>query len=171
MRCFFIVFFSTWLAFTAANAADVNQALYDKAIHIDAEAIAELGMLDAYKAITPTLKQYVTSPSPLREIIDEMTGSYSVEANNKTYVISSPDLADKRFHYRGRATVAFFDIINRQLINSNVKFYALGRNNDLSGVFLTEREYIEQKQSGSAPFWKPYLPKLERPWYGQTPPY
>ena len=62
--------------------------------------------------------------------------------------------------------MSFFSIINEQLENSDIKFYALYGGNDLHGLFLTEEEFeVARKDMDNKRRW-PYIPRLEPPEYG-----
>jgi len=140
---------------------------YDEMVMLDAEALAEAGMGEAYQALLPKLRQYVPEPAKVEEILDETVPSYSVRALGQVYEIFSPDLEDDEGQSWGRATYAFFSIINEQLAHSSHRFYAISGGNDLFGIFLTpaERESairgIENKRD-----W-PYIPTDQHPWYGE----
>jgi hypothetical protein len=67
----------------------------------------------------------------------------------------------------GRATAAFFTIINVQLNSSLVKFYAINSGNDFGGMFLTQKEALAAKKHLIRKTDWPYLPTMTYPWYGQ----
>lgn len=151
-----------------ASACQQSATLdYDKLIPLDAEYLAEQGILDTYQSVEPTLLQHVGTTADVVEITDNETGSYSVKSQNKTYDIYSPSLPDDEGQSWGRATVALFSIINSQLESSDTKFYALYSANDLSGIFLTRQEFEAISSSNIAARDKPYIPRLDHPWYGQ----
>lgn len=112
---------------------------YEQMISLDAEDLAELGIKKAYDAMQPTLQQYVTTITPVSEMIDEETGRYSVVANGVQYDVYPPS-GDEDNSW-GLAACALFDIVNRQLVNSDYKFYAINGGNDLGGMFLTQEQY------------------------------
>lgn len=144
------------------------QALdYDKSIVLDAEDLAESGIKGAYEEILPELQKFIVQPWPVTELSDEKNQSYSVECHGTTYEIYNPEMERESW---GRATYAFFSIVNNQLSDKPVKFYAINGGNDLLGMFLTQEEYnaaIEALGPGNKQDW-PYLPTLESPWYGQA---
>jgi len=67
----------------------------------------------------------------------------------------------------GRATHAFFQIVNDQLTDSKHRLYAINGGNDLGAMFLTQSECEAARRSLSRKEDRPYLPTLEHPWYGQ----
>jgi len=138
---------------------------YDAMIHLDAEALAETGVKAAYEEILPSLKVYIAQPVKVTEVIDQKNSKYSVIANGKTYLIYD-ELADPQMNSWGNATFALFDIINSQLVNSPVRFYALNGGNDLFGIFLTPQDAESSKKGLKKKSDWPYLPKSDKPWFG-----
>ena len=129
----------TFFGFSTTIASAGNLSLdYDKLIHLDAEDLAEAGIKDAYESIKPILKTYGINPSEIIEKQDNDLPSYSIVCSGVTYDIYSPALTDSNGQSWGRATYAFFAIINSQLKKSGLKFYAINGGNDLGGMFLTE---------------------------------
>jgi hypothetical protein len=140
---------------------------YDRSIHLDAENLAETGIRAAYKSLLPNLRKYVPQPAEIEEAIDNDIPHYSVRCGMKEYAIYSPELNEAERGSWGRATVAFFSIVNDQLADSSHRFYAINGGNDLGGVFLTPTQALDAQ--GSLPNrsdW-PYVPANEPPWYGQ----
>lgn len=136
---------------------------YDEFIPLDAEALAEAGIKAAYEGLRPKLTQYVSAPAEVREIIDNDNASYSVACNGQEYFIYGGDNQEESW---GRATVALFDIVNRQLAGTNVRLFALHDGNDLGGLFLTMEQVEASRKSLKKSYW-PYLPVLQAPWYGR----
>ena len=139
---------------------------YSKMLFLDAEDLAEAGIKRAYQSIAENLRQYV-EPAEVREVIDDGTPSYVVECGGSEYLIYSPDLPDEEGQGWGRATHAFFKIVNDQLTKSDFRLYAINGGNDLGGMFLTQSECDAARKSLPRKEDWPYLPTLERPWYGQ----
>jgi hypothetical protein len=140
---------------------------YDDAIPLDAEALAEGGVAEAYESLLPELRKFVKDPTKIEEMLDNDTPSYSVRWGDKEYELYSPDLDEKKGNSWGRATVALFSIVNEQLANSSHRLYAINGGNDLFGMFLTPTEAMAaQKSLPNKKDW-PYLPKDDAQWYGQ----
>ncbi len=157
----------TFIGLVATTAMASNGTLnYDKMIILDAEALSETGIKDAYENIKPILEHHVVKPA---EVIDEIHNelpSYRVSCSGITYDIYSPTLPNSHGEAWGRATYALFSIINSQLKDSSVKFYAINGGNELGGIFLTNKEVNEAKKNLMKKTDWPYLPTLEHPWYG-----
>ena len=98
---------------------------YDQLILLDAENLAEAGILEAYESLLPELRKYVPQPAQVEELIDNDVGRYAIKSETREFVIHAPDLDDKGGESWGRATVAFFTIINDQLAHSQYRFYAI----------------------------------------------
>jgi hypothetical protein len=140
---------------------------YDQLILLDAEDLAEAGIREAYESLLPELQKYVAQPAQVEEVIDNEAGRYAVRSGTKEFVIYSPDLHDEGGESWGRATVAFFTIVNDQLTKSQYRFYAINGGNDLGGMFLTPAQAAAaQKTLPKKTDW-PYFPKDEPDWYGQ----
>jgi hypothetical protein len=140
---------------------------YDKMVILDAENLAEAGIREAYESLLPELQKYVPQPAQIEELTDNEVGRYAVKFGTSEFVIYAPDLNDKGGESWGRATVAFFTIINDQLANSQYRFFAINGGNDLGGMFLTPWEAeAAQKALPNKSDW-PYFPKDEPDWYGQ----
>lgn len=140
---------------------------YDQLVILDAEDLAETGIGNAYQALLPTLRQYVSQPADIEEIIDEDAPSYAVRHGGQTYSIYSPELDEGEGQSWGRAAHAFFSIVNTQLMQSEYRFYAINGGNDLGGMFLKPAECEAAKRSLTGKNDWPYFPTLEHPWYGQ----
>ena len=140
---------------------------YDQMVSLDAETLAETGIRDAYQNLKPTLKKYLQTPVEISEHIDNEKPSYWVSAGGRTYEVYGPGLAEGDGQAWGRATLALFDIVNRQLTACDVKFYAINGGNDLMGAFLSQEEFEAARASLERKTDWPYLPVLQHPWYGQ----
>lgn len=106
---------------------------------LDAEALAETGIKEAYEGLQATLKQYVAAPLPVEEQIDSVNARYTVTAGDIRYLIFS-DTTPEADSW-GNATYALFCIVNQQLAHSPYRFYAVNAGNDLGGLFLTQAQY------------------------------
>ncbi|WP_047248292.1 hypothetical protein [Chromobacterium subtsugae] len=140
---------------------------YEQMVILDAESLTEAGIKEAYGMLMPILKKYLANPEALVEEIDCDLPSYSVVSAGVVYEIYSPALQMSEGDAWGRATYAFFAIINRQLKASAVKFYAIDNGNGLGGMFLSERQAAAACRNLKAKADWPYLPTLASPWYGQ----
>lgn len=140
---------------------------YESMVLLDAEDLAETGIKKAYTDLLPAFRQYVPEPAEVEEIIDINAPRYVVKCRGKEYVIYAPDLKAAEGESWGRATCAFFDIVNSQLTNSEYHFYAINGGNDLGGMFLTPAECESAKQSLPRKTDWPYLPVAGDSWYGQ----
>lgn len=150
---------------TAASAASLD---YGKAIHLDAEELAETGIAEAYGKIRGQLQAYVQVPAELSEIIDPDAPRYSVRAAGTDYPVYGPDMPHDEYQSWGIATFVFFKIVNDQLKDTGTQFYALNGGNDLFGIFLTAAEAKAAKRAmPKKPTDWPYLPTADHPWYGQ----
>jgi hypothetical protein len=140
---------------------------YDKMVILDAEDLAEAGILEAYESLLPELQKHVPQPAQVEELLDHDVGRYAVKCGPREFVIYAPDLDDNGGESWGRATVAFFAIVNDQLAHSQYRFYAINGGNDLGGMFLTPSQAeAAQKALPNKTDW-PYFPKDEPDWYGQ----
>lgn len=140
---------------------------YERLIMLDAERLAETGIKDAYDLVTPALAAYVGEPAILVEHVNSDSPSYSIECAGNQYVIYAPSIPGSEAESWGRATYAFFAIINAQLNGSGVRFYAINGGNDLGGMFLTQAQAEDARRTLAAKSDWPYLPSPEPPWYGQ----
>jgi hypothetical protein len=141
---------------------------YEQLIHLDAEALAEAGLREAYERLLPQLRKYVPRPASVEEVIETDTPSYSVRCGAQEYVIYGPDLDEKSGNSWGRATFALFRIINDQLVGSDHCFFAINGGNDLGGMFLTPAQARASQDALVERTDWPYLPTDEYPWYGQN---
>ena len=140
---------------------------YDRWIHLDAEDLAETGIREAYERLLPELRKYVPQPATVEEVIENDTPRYSVRCGGKGYAIYGPGLDEAGDNSWGRATFAFFRIVNGQLAGSEYRLYAINGGNDLGGMFLTPAQARAAQDSLPNPRDWPYLPTDEPPWHGQ----
>lgn len=149
-----------------ASATVEDPLDYDQVVSLDAEELAEQGVLTAYQALRPRLQKYVASFVEIREDIDSDAARYSVCAGGQKYEIWAAGATNDDGW--ARATVAFFGIVNANLGGSPYKFYALYGGNDLSGIFLTEEEFADARRAITEPSHWPWLPVDEPPHYGYS---
>src|SRR5204863_2266350 len=99
--------------------------------------------------------------------IDNDSPRYSVRCGDNEYAIYGPELDEADGNSWGRATFAFFRIVNERLARSEYRFYAINGGNDLGGMFLTPAQSLVSRESLPRPQDWPYVPTNESPWYGQ----
>jgi hypothetical protein len=129
---------------------------YDAALILDAEELAEQGVVAAYEELTRELIELGIEPASVSEHADAEAGTYVVQCGGTSYSISGPSIpaADS---WR-LATYALFDIVNRQLAGQELAMYALNGGNDLFGIFMTPAQ--AERSRGALPRrsdW-PYIP-------------
>jgi hypothetical protein len=140
---------------------------YEKMILLDAEDLAEQGISTAYSKLLPELTKYAEQPATLQELLDPDVPSYRILCSGEEYLIYSGDEPGTEEESWGRATYFFFLIVNKQLSQASVRFYAVNGGNDLDGIFLSpEQAQSIQAALPSKSDW-PYLPELSAPWFGQ----
>jgi hypothetical protein len=149
------------------GAATAEELDYSRAIHLDAEALAEQGMVEGYSRLLPELKAYVVSPLVLREKVETDRGIYTVFVDSSAQRIFPSPLGGDEHESWGVATAALFEIVNRQLVAASVKFYALNSGNDLMGIFLTEHQAEAARKALKHRSDWPYLPTMHAAWFGQ----
>ncbi len=140
---------------------------YDRLIHLDAEELAEVGIGQAYERLLPELRRYVPQPAAVEELIDHDVPRYAVRCAGQEFAIYSPELDEADDNSWGRATYAFFRIVNDQLADAEYRFYAINGGNDLGGMFLMPGQAQAVREALPNPQDWPYLPTSEPPWYGQ----
>jgi hypothetical protein len=123
-------------------------------IHLDAESLAEGGVLAAYRALLPELKRFVPEPAPVEEIVDHDAPRYSIKCRGREYVIDAPGHPVSSWR---AATFAFFDIVNSQLEHQEYRLFALWGGNDLQAAFLTPAQAEAARASLPQEGW-PFLP-------------
>ena len=128
---------------------------------MDAEALAEGGIAEAYERLLLRLRDFVANPVEIIEERDDDSPSYLVRFGDKSFPIYGFDTDDMSESWEN-ATVALFTIVNDQLANSTHRFYAINGGNDLFGMFLTPAQAEEVRANESD--W-PYLPN-EPEWSG-----
>ncbi len=139
------------------TTADTSKFDYERLIHLDAELLCELGIEDAYLSVSKKLNEWVV-PEGIKKV-ETNTDDYIVEIGGERYPIyihaQQPTVTD----CWENATNVFFHIVNKQLANANVKFFAFYFGNDLHGGFLNENDLnlLKTENSNNEYEW-PYLP-------------
>jgi hypothetical protein len=147
-----------------APSGDKNPLNYDDLIHLDAEDLAEQGVLSAYNRVLPELSQYTASPLTITEEIDTDSARYSVQVAGRNHEIW--ESGAKNQDGWERATVALFEAVNASLASTPYKFYALYGGNDLGGMFLTQEQFASARRALNKRSEWPWLPVNEPPHYG-----
>lgn len=135
----------------------------DDIVLLDAEDLAEQGILEAYEQLHPQLRLYDASDVDIVEEFDTDAATYTVFADEKRYDIRGEGVAGDAW---ALATVALFDIVNAGLADSTHKFYALYGGNDLAGIFLSDEQFHTARQSIARRSHWPWMPVNQAPDYG-----
>jgi hypothetical protein len=130
-------------------------------VFLDAEQLAEDGIIDVLFEIGPHLRQRGVTVRSLD--VDESDGSsYVVRVNGTVYTVYTPDQAEDSW---GFALETFVRIVNDLLPDQTEdRFYAIGGGNDGSGIFLPPE--ILPYFDAMDPSGRPYVPTRETPWHG-----
>jgi len=148
----------------APSTVAVDPLDYDQAIHLDAESLAEQGILSAYRELLPRLKQYALAPLDVTETLSNDGLGYTVGCGDRQFVIWQVlDNGKQNTDGWERATVAFFQIVNASLNSSKHHFYAINGGNDLFGMFLTEQEFTAARQAIANRSYWPWVPDDKLP--------
>lgn len=167
MLSFFFRLFGNRATAASSKAQPAGRIDYENAVLLDAEDLAEQGIAEAYRRILPKLEAFVSAAAQVEEIIDDELPSYSIRFGGVEHLVYSANEPDTERESWGRATHLLFHIVNEQLADSPVRFFAIGCGNDLCGVFLTPAEASDaQVHLPRRSDW-PYIPNGVRPDYGQ----
>jgi len=141
------------------------------AVFLDAEDLAEEGVLEAYREIAPLLGEHGVRARPMTENFERSSGNYSIDFDGHRYVITGPGGAEGSWESQadawGLATCALFDTVNRQLAGTDVRFFAISGGNDLHGIFMSAAQAERARHALPRKTDWPYLPEPEPPWFGQ----
>jgi hypothetical protein len=148
------------LTFTPLEEGELD---YDGLVMLDAEALAEGGIGEAYEKLLPALRVHVAKPEQIEEVSNPDTPSYAIRFRQMNHAVYGPGVAA---HSWGLATYIFFRVVNDQLAQAPVRFYAINTGNDLGGMFLTPEQVAAARKVLKKSDW-PYLPTLEPDWLGQ----
>lgn len=159
-----MTFLSRLLPKRAPAAAKLD---YNQLVLLDAENLAEQGIREAYERLLPELRKYVSSPAEVEEEIHPDIESYSVRCAGFEFEVYAPTHAGTDAESWGRATYALFAMVNEQLSDSDIRFYALNGGNDLGGMFLSPEAAAASRAGLPRKADWPYIPQLESPYYGQ----
>ncbi|MBA7855025.1 hypothetical protein HV318_08305 [Enterobacter sp. RHBSTW-00901] len=154
--------------FRKDNVKDTESPLnYDDLISLDAETLAEEGIAGAYQRLLPELKKHIRNPAQIYEYIDSEIPEYKVSCNGEEFTIYSAEVPGSEEESWARATYSLFVIVNAQLCDSEITFFAIDADNNLSGMFLTEQEAMAARNIIKSEADWPYIPTLDAPFYGQ----
>ena len=131
---------------------------YDDLVALDAEDLADQGIAGAYRELMPALRKHVPEPVAVEEILDPDIGRYAVRFSGRTYLVYGPEISESDANSWGRATEVFFELVNSQLTESAVRFYAFYGGNDLSGMFLSPETAQQACVALQRKSDRPYLP-------------
>ncbi len=139
----------------------------ERLIILDAETLAEGGILDALERLRPHLELRGAVISSLSEVQNDGE-TYIVEVNGARYDVYSPaELAGDPYLSWGLASETLFRIVNNLLADtSDDRFFALNGGNDLSGFFLPPAVVPHFAAAGTSKRDLPYFPTRQPPWFG-----
>ena len=138
--------------FTSADDSGADATIaapfdVDDLILLDAEELAEQGILEAYEQLHPQLRQYEASNVDIVEEFDDDEATYTVFADGKRYDIRGNGVEGDAWVL---ATVAFFEIVNASL----------------AGIFLTEDQFYQARRRIERHVHWPWTPVDHAPDYG-----
>ena len=81
---------------------------YDKMVFLDAENLAEQGILEAYTELRSELSIYVETPSPVEEILDIDTPSYQISFQGENYGVYGSGLDENEGQSWGQGYIHIF---------------------------------------------------------------
>lgn len=139
----------------------------EEIIWLDAETLAEGGVKEAYDKLVPRLRTYGAKLDKVEESLDVESSRYVVKHRGERYVVYAPEVPSGEGRSWARASFALFSVVNRQLEDSELRFYAIDGGNDLRGIFLKSAELETAKKALPYKADWPYSMTLEHPWYGQ----
>ena len=149
------------------NAEDFSSFVALNAYDLDAERLAEHGIAEAYSRVLPELRLHVPNALSIDEVIDHQSGRYEVLAGSRRYqIVPSPQGATD-YESWGFATFALFDIVNSQLTDTEVRFYAINAGHDLEGLFMHPEQRALSRKDEETDGDQPYIPTDQAPLFGQ----
>jgi hypothetical protein len=153
--------------FRKDNVKDTESPLnYDDLISLDAETLAEEGIAGAYQRLLPELKNI--SAIPLRFmsilILKSQNTKCRVMGRSSLYILQKSLVLKRKV---GQEQHILFVIVNAQLCDSEITFFAIDADNNLSGMFLAEQEAMAARNIIKSEADWPYIPTLDAPFYGQ----
>jgi hypothetical protein len=135
---------------------------FEQLFPLDAEALAEEGIAEAYAELEPCLISLGIEPEAILEVKDQDAAYYDIEHRGVRYRVFDSKLSE--YESWDRATEVLFHIVNLQLEGAAKKLYAMYGGHDLGGIFLTKVEAEVACNSISVEAERPYLPALPEEW-------
>ena len=131
--------------------------LFRVATRIDAEELIEGSFSSLYDDVREKLIKHgiELEEDCIEEDVDTSEGVTTVSYNDQEYILCNNDIEDSW----ERGAYVFFMIINSQIYDKNLKFYAVNGGNDLSGILLKKSEVARLMKSFPGDEDLPYIPE------------
>ena len=130
------------------------------ATRIDAEELIEGSFSSMYDEVRKKLIKHgiELEEDCIEEDVDTSEGVTTVSYNDQEYILCNNDIEDSW----ERGAYVFFMIINSQIYDKNLKFYAVNGGNDLSGILLKKSEGARLMKLFANDEDLPYIPELPK---------
>ena len=130
------------------------------ATRIDAEELIEGSFSSLYDEVRKKLIKHgiELEEDCIEEDVDTSEGVTTVSYNDQEYILCNNDIEDSW----ERGAYVFFMIINSQIYDKNLKFYAVNGGNDLSGILLKKSEGARLMKLFANDEDLPYIPELPK---------
>ena len=127
------------------------------ATRIDAEELIEGSFSSLYDDVREKLIKHgiELEEDCIEEGVDTSEGVTTISYNDQEYILCNNDIEDSW----ERGAYVFFMIINSQIYDKNLKFYAVNGGNDLSGILLKISEVARLMKSFPGDEDLPYIPE------------
>ena len=131
--------------------------LFRVATRIDAEELIEGSFSSLYDDVREKLIKHgiELEEDCIEEDVDTSEGVTTINYNDQEYILCNNDIEDSW----ERGAYVFFMIINSQIYDKNLKFYAVNGGNDLSGILLKKSEVARLMKSFPDDEDLPYIPE------------
>jgi TPR repeat protein/formylglycine-generating enzyme required for sulfatase activity len=131
--------------------------LFRVATRIDAEELIEGSFSSLYDDVREKLIKHgiELEEDCIEEDVDTSEGVTTISYNDQEYILCNNDIEDSW----ERGAYVFFMIINSQIYDKNLKFYAVNGGNDLSGILLKKSEVARLMKSFPGDEDLPYIPE------------
>ncbi|MEL6486592.1 MAG: hypothetical protein AAFQ13_05540 [Pseudomonadota bacterium] len=160
-----LVVVAVWLlgmALRIAFARGPDPIPYSALIPLDAENLAEGGVVDGYEEITSSIHDSCVDWLPMTQA-GERTPEYRIMISGKMYYVYGSPVKDDPWAMAGATLLT---VVNNQLEGCPFKVYALSAGNDLGAVRLTDEQFRRAQKYHKRPYDRPYLPTYDPPEYG-----